>query len=153
MLILDELLTLADNQFVKDARETFFATNISNTGEITFEELTAALKGVRTEGDQELTENDYKDIYSSVDADQSGTVTWSEWQASLSYQTQLTQKNLRNVFNFLDLKQQGVIKVQTLEKAYKPHMFRLVLEQGTEAATLRQILADAGLFTGSLEDH
>ena len=85
MLILDELLTLADNQFVKDARETFFATNISNTGEITFEELTAALKGVRTEGDQELTENDYKDIYSSVDADQSGTVTWSEWQASLSY--------------------------------------------------------------------
>jgi len=78
-----------------------------------------------------------------------GTITWSEWQGALAYQAQLTNKNLLNVFNYLDLKNKGEISFRTLEQAYKPHMFRLRLKQGTEEYALKKLLSEVGMLSKS----
>ena len=49
-------------------------------------------------------EEEIKQAYDTVDRDLSDDVTWSEWQVALCYNNQLTEKNLRNVYQFLNLK-------------------------------------------------
>ena len=50
-------------------------------------------------------EEEIKRAYDTVDRDLSDDVTWSEWQVALAYNNQLTEKNLLNVYQFLNLKQ------------------------------------------------
>ena len=70
-------------------------------------------------------------------------IPWSEWQVALAYQTQLNEKNLRNVYQYLNLKKssQG-IKLKHLHSAMKPHIFRLKLKRGSEKRVLEGIISD-----------
>ena len=71
------------------------------------------------------------------------TVDWSEWQIALAYETQLTEKNLRNVYQFLNLKNNRAgIKLKHLQNAMKPHIFRLKLARGTEKRVLDNMMCD-----------
>ena len=49
MLVLCELLSLADHEFVTEAKEQFIAINTSMSGEITFTEFDQAMKQVHPE--------------------------------------------------------------------------------------------------------
>lgn len=134
MLIMSELLSLADLDFVRDCKNTFIALNTSLTGELTRKELQAAL------GEK------YSDeLYGAVDHDDGDSISFSEWLCALAYATQLTAKNLSNIFQFLDLKKQGKIKASDLELAYRPHMFRLRRRRGTELDNLQKLLAEVDI--------
>ena len=69
-------------------------------------------------------------------------MTWSEWQVALAYNNQLTEKNLRNVYQFLNLKQRTALKLKHLHSALKPHIQRLRLQRGTERDRLEKIIAN-----------
>ena len=84
MLVLCEVLSLAEHGFVRDAQQQFFAVNKSLNGEICFAEFHAALKEGLPE-DQVPSEAEIKRAYDTVDRDLSDDVTWSEWQGALAY--------------------------------------------------------------------
>ena len=84
MLVLCEVLSLAEHGFVRDAQQQFFAVNKSLSGEICFAEFHAALKEGLPE-DQVPSEAEIKRAYDTVDRDLSDDVTWSEWQVALAY--------------------------------------------------------------------
>ena len=84
MLVLCELLSLADHGYVIEAQQQFFAVNQSLSGEICFAEFHAAIKsGLPAE--QVPSEAEIKRAYDTVDRDLSDDVTWSEWQVALAY--------------------------------------------------------------------
>ena len=66
-----------------------------------------------------------KKAYDTVDRDLSDDVTWSEWQVALAYNNQLNEKNIRNVYQFLNLKNRRSMKLKHLHSALKPHIQRL----------------------------
>jgi len=121
MLVLCEVLSLADHGFVSEAQQQFFAVNKSLNGEICFIEFHTALEeGLPAE--QVPDEAEIKRAYDTVDRDLSDDVTWSEWQVALAYCNQLTEKNLRNVYQFLNLKSRPALKLKHLHSALKPHI-------------------------------
>lgn len=65
-----------------------------------------------------------------MDYDKNSFISYSEWLSALVHSSQLSAKNTYNLFKFLDLKKKGSIKLEDLEKAYKPHIFRLKLPHG-----------------------
>ena len=67
-------------------------------------------------------EEEIKRAYDTVDRDLSDDVTWSEWQVALAYNNQLSEKNLRNVYQFLNLKSRRNLKLKHLHYALKPHI-------------------------------
>ena len=70
-------------------------------------------------------------------------IPWSEFQVALAYETQLNEKNLRNVYQYLNMKNNSTgIKLKHLHSAMKPHIFRLKLERGTEKRVLEEIMDD-----------
>lgn len=69
-----------------------------------------------------LTEDNIKEAYDTVDRDLSDDVTWSEWQVALAYNNQLSEKNLRKVYQFLNLKNRSAMKLKHLHSALKPHI-------------------------------
>ena len=88
------------------------------------------------------TEEEVKKAYDTVDRDLSDDVTWSEWQVALAYNSQLSEKNLRNVYQFLNLKSRVALKLKHLHSALKPHIQRLRLKRGSERERLEAIIAD-----------
>lgn len=87
-------------------------------------------------------EEDIKKAYDTIDRDLSDDVTWSEWQVALAYNNKLSERNLRNVYQFLNLKNRKALKLKHLHAALKPHIQRLKLERGTERDRLEHIIAD-----------
>ena len=85
-------------------------------------------------------EEEIKRAYDTVDRDLSDDVTWSEWQVALAYNIALEEKNLRNVYQFLNLKNRTALKLKHLHSALKPHIQRLALPRGTERDTLERII-------------
>ena len=57
------------------------------------------------------------------------------------YNNQLNEKNLRNVYQFLNLKSRAALKLKHLHSSLKPHIQRLKLDRGTERDTLESIIA------------
>ena len=105
--------------------------NKSLTGEICYlefrEACIEAFSCDREDGtDEERTvtksEEEIKEAYDTVDRDLSDDVTWSEWQVALAYNNQLTEKNLRNVYQFLNLKSRQALKLKHIHSALKPHI-------------------------------
>lgn len=47
----------------------------------------------------------------------------------------LSEKSVANLYCFLDLTNQGRIKMRHLEQAYRPHLFKLKMELGLEFLT------------------
>ena len=121
MLVLCEVLSLADHGFVTQAQQQFFAVNKSLNGEIRFVEFKAAIEETLVDEDRP-SEEEIKRAYDTVDKDLSDDVTWSEWQVALAYNNQLTEKNLRNVYQFLNLKSRPALKLKHLHSALKPHI-------------------------------
>ena len=60
---------------------------------------------------------------------------------ALVYNNQLNEKNLRNVYQFLNPKSRSALKLKHLHSALKPHIQRLKLDRGTERDTLESIIA------------
>lgn len=72
-------------------------------------------------------------VFEKLDCDGNGTISYSEWVCALVFcDRHIYQKNLPNLFKFLDVKKQGRLKIKDLERAYKPHIFRLKLDLGRE---------------------
>ena len=87
-------------------------------------------------------EEEIKRAYDFVDRDLSDDVTWSEWQVALAYNNQLNEKNLRKVYQFLNIKNRDSLKLKHLHSALKPHIQRLRLKRGTERDQLERIIAE-----------
>lgn len=67
------------------------------------------------------------------------SILWSEWLVLIASKTQLNRKNMMKVFQFLDYKTNDLNKpltLKTLEKAYRPHIFRLKVAHGKEKKAL-----------------
>ena len=78
MLVLCEVLSFADHEFVGTAQKQFFAFNKSMSGEINFEEFQSAF--VRALPADEVPSIDQiKAYYNLIDKDRSDDITWSEW--------------------------------------------------------------------------
>ena len=122
MLVLCEVLSLADHGFVTQAQQQFFAVNKSLSGEICFVEFRYAMLEALSAAGENLTEKQIKEAYDTVDRDLSDDVAWSEWQVALAYNSQLSEKNLRNVYQFLNLKKRPAMKLKHLHSALKPHI-------------------------------
>jgi Ca2+-binding EF-hand superfamily protein len=99
MLILSELLSLGNLDFVLEVKNTFLAINKSQTGEIVFEELKEFIRNVHPD----TKEAKLIEIFDSIDHDQSGLISYSEFLCALAYIEQLNEKNLQKVFKFLDV--------------------------------------------------
>ena len=67
-----------------------------------------------------------------MDHNDSGSVSYSEWLCALAYIDQLTLVNLRNLFKFILNQDSEKVDLKTLERSYRPHMFRLEIEKGKE---------------------
>lgn len=120
MKILCELLSLVAFDFVQKAMCTFVAINKSRSGEVSEEEFVNALEVHKVEMDAEKARTHFR----AIDWDRSGTISWSEFLCSLARICQLTQSNLEKVYKFLNLEQLQCRR-KDLERAYKPHLFRL----------------------------
>lgn len=147
MLILCELLSLADHAFVTEAKEQFMAVNQSCSGEISFTEFDEAMKQCmefESQSPEEAKVKETKALFDKINKVKTDdTVDWSEWQIALAYETQLNQKNLRNVFQYLNLKSNKAgIKLKHLKSSMKPHIFRLKLDRGTEKRVLDKMMCD-----------
>lgn len=140
MLVLCEVLSLGNHSFVTEAQQQFFAVNESLTGEISFIEFVKATHLSFPAGEVP-SEEEIKFAYEFCDKDLSDDITWSEWQVGLAYSNQLTEKNLRNVYQYLNLKNRHALKIKHLHAALKPHIFRLKLKHGQERDTLERIIA------------
>ena len=88
MLVLCEVLSLADHGFITEAQQQFFVVNKSLTGEICYLEFReACLEAFSCDREQESneertatkSEEEIKEAYDTVDRDLSDDVTWSEW--------------------------------------------------------------------------
>ena len=94
-----ELLSLADHQFVTDAKEIFIAVNRSKTGEITFDELSEFLNAFSTKKREGA---EVKTLFTkfhplckhSSDSDPHTSISWSEWLVLIASKTQLNRKNI-----------------------------------------------------------
>ena len=122
MLVLCEVLSLADHGFITKAQQKFFAVNKSLSGEICYVEFREACLEAFSSGENVKSEEEIKQAYDTVDRDLSDDVTWSEWQVALAYNNQLNEKNLRNVYQFLNLKSRQALKLKHLHSALKPHI-------------------------------
>ena len=120
-LILSELLSSSDQQFIKQVKDTFLSIDQTASGCITKEELCSALDEVSLDSTLSTKQN----IFMAFDIDQNDTISYSEWMSALVYQTQMNQRNLQSLFQFLDIKKKGAMSVRDLERAYRPHIFRL----------------------------
>mmetsp|Transcript_17133 Transcript_17133/g.49883 ORF Transcript_17133/g.49883 Transcript_17133/m.49883 type:complete len:314 (-) Transcript_17133:185-1126(-) len=98
-------------------REEFQKLDSAGEGDITLEELRAALrkvseaedKGVATISDQEVAE-----IFSSLDFDRSGKVHWTEFLAATINLSQQDETMLRKAFERLDCDGSGSISLENL---------------------------------------
>jgi len=75
------------------------------------------------------------------------SISWSEWLVMIAFGTQLKKKNLIKLFNFLNYKVDGhqyeqAISLSALEKAYRPHVFRLRLAHGDEKKQFARLIQD-----------
>jgi len=84
------------------------------------------------DNDVECSKERLIEIYSFMDHDSNGEISYSEWFCALAFIKQLTIKNLSKVFQFLDLQSEGLIDLMQLEHAYRPHLFRLKLGLNTD---------------------
>lgn len=124
---MSELLTLGDLDFVNQSRNTFLAINTSNTGELMYRELVRAFESINVH----LTAEKLTEIWRYMDHDENGSVSFTEWMCACAFIHQLNEKNLKNVFKFLNLKEENSISITHLEWALRPHIFRLKLLPGT----------------------
>ena len=58
--------------------------------------------------------------------------------------TQLNEKNLYQVFTYLNPRKKEAIKLKYLHSGLKPHIFRLKLKHGEEKDTLERIISELG---------
>lgn len=132
-----ELLSLADHKFITEAKNIFIAVNTSQSGEISFEELRVFLDTYST---LERTHNDVKSLFrkfhhlcDNAEENQHDSISWSEWLVLIAAKTQLNRKNLLKLFEFLNYKATvSAMSLNAIEKAYRPHIFRLKLNHGEE---------------------
>ena len=66
----------------------------------------------------------------------------------LSFKTQLNRKNLTKLFTFLNYKvsdgpeHESVMSLSALEKAYRPHVFRLRQQHGDEKHKFAKLIQE-----------
>lgn len=100
MLILSELLSISDFDFIKQARDTFLAVDNSALGEVTYQDLANTMKQVN----DNFSDEQIQKVFENVDSDGSKTLSYSEWLCALVFCDQLTLKNITKLFKFLDIK-------------------------------------------------
>ena len=111
-----ELLSRSDIDFIVQAKDSFIAINHSQTGEIIFDELKGALS---------VSESEVSRIFKLVNFSNTEKISFSEWLCALALCTKLSEKSVANLYSFLDLSNNGKIKIRHLEQAYRPHLFKL----------------------------
>ena len=77
-----------------------------------------------------------------MDVDGNGAISYSEWLCALVFCDHMTAKNISNLYKFLDVKKSGAMSLRDLERAYRPHIFRLKLELGKEEFALYHLLSE-----------
>ena len=122
MLILSELLDISNQEFINRARNTFLALDTTGIGLVTQSDFHKAFTSI----DTSVTESDADRIYRQI-VQTEDKISYSLWLSALVHCSQLSLKNLTSLFKFLDVEKKGRITVVELEKAYRPHIFRLKL--------------------------
>lgn len=143
MLILSELLSISDVDFINKARDNFLAVDQSAQGEITYRDLAHALHQV----DSSIADDQILKVFEKLDCDGNGSISYSEWLCALVFSDHMTQKNISNLYKFLDVKKKGAITMKDLERAYRPHLFRLKLAYGKEEHALQTLLEELNFYT------
>lgn len=84
-----ELLSLSDNRFVADAKEMFVAVNSSQSGAITFEELTAFInKQSPEQRSEEQVKSLFMKFHNACDGGhEHDSISWSEWLVLIAFNT------------------------------------------------------------------
>ena len=100
MLILSELIGFTDKDFIRKQQENFLAIDTASTGSITLINLLTALQSL----DPTTKPSEVSNIFSLLDCDQNGSISYSEWLCALVFCETLTTKNLYKLFKFLDVK-------------------------------------------------
>lgn len=91
LLIMLELLSLADHQFVTDAKNIFIAVNRSQTGEISFNELTDFLNASSTQqrdgAEVKTLFTKFHPLCNHSGEDPHKSISWSEWLVLIASKT------------------------------------------------------------------
>ena len=109
------LVNLLDTEDLKKIKETFQAIDIDHSGLISIQELKKAFSNL---GIDKMNEEQIEQIVRRVDYDQNGEINYSEFLTGTINEVHLSEENLHQLFNHLDVFNDGFITKYSLLKTF-----------------------------------